>query len=66
MNQLIVVTFDHFDDAKTAMASLRSLERQGRISFEDNRALGEVHVPALGTGRSPAEPSPAQRSPANP
>src|SRR5213596_2539458 len=35
MNQLIVVAFDHFDDAKTAMNSLRSLERQGRISFED-------------------------------
>jgi len=35
MNQLIVVAFDHFDDAKTAMASLRSLEKLGRISFED-------------------------------
>ena len=49
MNQLIVVAFDHFDDAKTAMASLRSLEKQGRISFEDTAIVqrdpdGEAHV----------------------
>jgi uncharacterized membrane protein len=35
MNQLIVVAFDHFDDARKAMASLRALEREGRIRFED-------------------------------
>ena len=49
MNQLIVVAFDHFDDAKTAMASLRSLEGQGRISFEDTAIVqrdpdGKTHV----------------------
>jgi uncharacterized membrane protein len=49
MNQLIVVAFDHFDDGKTAMASLRSLESQGRISFEDTAIVqrdpdGKVHV----------------------
>jgi uncharacterized membrane protein len=46
---LIVVAFDHFDDGKTAMASLRSLESQGRISFEDTAIVqrdpdGTVHV----------------------
>ena len=49
MNQLIVVAFDHFDDAKTAMASLRSLERDGRIRFEDTAIVqrdpdGTAHV----------------------
>jgi uncharacterized membrane protein len=49
MNQLIVVAFDHFDDAKTAMTSLRSLEGQGRISFEDTAIVqrdpdGMAHV----------------------
>ena len=49
MNQLIVVAFDHFDDAKTAMASLRDLEGQGRISFEDTAIIqrdpdGTAHV----------------------
>ena len=49
MNQLIVVAFDHFDDAKTAMASLRSVEGQGRISFEDTAIVqrdpdGKAHV----------------------
>jgi uncharacterized membrane protein len=49
MYQLIVVAFDHFDDAKTAMASLRSLEGQGRISFEDTAVVqrdpdGKAHV----------------------
>ena len=49
MNQLIVVAFDRFDDAKTAMASLRSLEAQGRISFEDTATVqrdpdGKAHV----------------------
>jgi uncharacterized membrane protein len=49
MNQLIVVAFDLFDDARTAMASLRSLERQGRIRFEDTAIVerdpdGTAHV----------------------
>ena len=49
MNQLIVVAFDHFDDAKTAMTTLRSLEREGRISFEDTAIIqrdpdGKAHV----------------------
>jgi uncharacterized membrane protein len=49
MNQLIVVAFDHFDDAKTAMASLRSLENESRISFEDTAIVqrdpdGTAHV----------------------
>ena len=49
MNQLIVVAFDHFDDARTAMASLRALEREGRIRFEDTAIVerdpdGTAHV----------------------
>jgi uncharacterized membrane protein len=49
MNQLLVVAFDHFDDARTAMASLRSLERAGRIRFEDTAIVerdpdGTAHV----------------------
>ena len=49
MNQLIVVAFDHFDDARTAMRSLRGLEREGRIRFEDTAIVerdpdGTAHV----------------------
>jgi uncharacterized membrane protein len=49
MNQLIVVAFDHFDDARTALSSLRGLERAGRISFEDTAIVerdpdGTTHV----------------------
>jgi uncharacterized membrane protein len=49
MNQLLVVAFDHFDDARTAMARLRSLEREGRIRFEDTAIVerdpdGTTHV----------------------
>ena len=49
MNQLLVVAFDHFDDARTAMAALRGLERDGRISFEDTAVVqrdpdGTAHV----------------------
>jgi uncharacterized membrane protein len=33
--QLIVIAFDHFDDARTAMAGLRTLEREAQIRFED-------------------------------
>ena len=35
MNQLIVVAFDHFDDARNALNQLRSIERAGRVRFED-------------------------------
>jgi uncharacterized membrane protein len=49
MNQLIVVAFDHFDDARNALSSLRGLEREGRISFEDTAIIerdpdGTAHV----------------------
>ena len=35
MNQLIVVGFDHLDDARNAMKRLRELESDGQIRFED-------------------------------
>ena len=35
MNQLIVIAFDHFDDARNAMKGLRGLEHKRRIRFED-------------------------------
>ena len=49
MNQLLVVAFDHFDDARTAMSTLRRLEHDGRISFEDTALVerdpdGTAHV----------------------
>ncbi len=49
MNQLIVVAFDHFNDAQSAMRALRSLEKAGRISFEDTAIVqrdpdGTPHV----------------------
>jgi uncharacterized membrane protein len=49
MNQLIVVAFDHFDDARNALARIRSLEREGRISLEDTALVqrdpdGTAHV----------------------
>jgi uncharacterized membrane protein len=49
MNQLIVVAFDHFDDARTALQRIRSLEREGRISLEDTALIqrdpdGTAHV----------------------
>ena len=49
MNQLVVIAFDHFDDARSALASLRSLEREGRIRFEDTAIVerdpdGSAHV----------------------
>jgi uncharacterized membrane protein len=49
MNQLLVVAFDHFDDARTAMGTLRGLEREGRIRFEDTAIVerdpnGTAHV----------------------
>jgi uncharacterized membrane protein len=49
MSDLIVVAFDHFDDARSALGSLRELERDGRISFEDTALVerdpdGTTHV----------------------
>ena len=49
MNQLLVIAFDHFDDARAAMAGLRQLERRGQISFEDTAIVerdpdGPAHV----------------------
>jgi uncharacterized membrane protein len=49
MNQLIVIAFDHFDDARTAMAGLRALERAGQVRFEDTAIVerdpdGTAHV----------------------
>jgi uncharacterized membrane protein len=49
MNQLVVVAFDHFADAREALRRLRELERNGRIRFEDTALLerdpdGTAHV----------------------
>jgi uncharacterized membrane protein len=49
VNQLMVIAFDHFDDARNAMKALRDLERAGRIRFEDTAIVerdpdGNVHV----------------------
>jgi uncharacterized membrane protein len=49
VNQLLVVAFDHFDDARTVMASLRALEKEHRIRFEDTAIVerdpdGTAHV----------------------
>ena len=49
MNQLIVIAFDHFDDARSAMRDLRNLEHDGRIRFEDTALVerdpdGTAHV----------------------
>ena len=47
--ELIVIAFDHFADARTAMAGLRTLERAGQIRFEDTAIVerdpdGTAHV----------------------
>jgi uncharacterized membrane protein len=49
MNQLIVIAFDHFGDARNSMSGLRRLEREGRIHFEDTAIVerdpdGTTHV----------------------
>jgi uncharacterized membrane protein len=49
MNDLIVIAFDHFDDARTALGRLRKLETDGRIRFEDTAIVerdpdGTAHV----------------------
>lgn len=49
MNHLLVIAFDHFDNARTAMAGLRALEQDGQVSFEDTAIVerdpdGTAHV----------------------
>ena len=49
MSQLIVVGFDHLEDARAAMRRLRELEAEGRIKFEDTAIVertedGKAHV----------------------
>ena len=49
MNQLIVVGFDHLEDARAAMKRLRELEAEGRVRFEDTAIVerepdGTAHV----------------------
>jgi uncharacterized membrane protein len=49
MNQLIVIAFDHFDDARTALGKLREIEAAGHIRFEDTALVerdpdGTAHV----------------------
>ena len=49
MSDLIVVAFDHFDDARSAMRALRSIEHEDQIKFEDTAIVerapdGKLHV----------------------
>jgi uncharacterized membrane protein len=49
MNQLLVIAFDHLEDARTAMKRLRGLENEGKIHFEDTAIIerlpdGTAHV----------------------
>lgn len=49
MNQLIVIAYDHFDDARNTLKSLRQIEKDGRIRFEDTAIVerdpdGTAHV----------------------
>lgn len=49
MSHLVVIAFDHFDAARSALQSLRGLEAQGRVRFEDTALVerdpdGTVHV----------------------
>ena len=49
MNQLLVIAFDHFEDARSALRDLRNLEHDGRIRFEDTALVerdpdGTAHV----------------------
>jgi uncharacterized membrane protein len=49
VNQLVVIAFDHFDDARSAMRDLRELEAQRLIRFEDTAIVqrdpdGTAHV----------------------
>lgn len=49
MNQLVVVTFDNVDAARDALRSLRRLEQEGHVAFEDTAIVsrdpdGTTHV----------------------
>lgn len=49
MNDLIVIAFDHFDDARSALGRLRDLERRRLVAFEDTALVerdpdGTAHV----------------------
>jgi uncharacterized membrane protein len=49
MNQLVVVSFDNLDSARSALNAMRDLERRGQISFEDTAIVsrdpdGTTHV----------------------
>ena len=49
MSDLIVVSFDKLEDARSAMASMRELEHQDAVKFEDTAIVeraadGKVHV----------------------
>lgn len=49
MTQLVVIGFDTADEAREVLRSLRDLERQGQISFEDTAIVsrdldGKAHV----------------------
>jgi uncharacterized membrane protein len=49
MNQLVVVAFDHLEDARSAMKRLRELEGEARVRFEDTAIVerlpdGSTHV----------------------
>jgi uncharacterized membrane protein len=39
MSQVVVVSFDSENDARSALASLRSLEKEGLVKFEDTAVL---------------------------
>jgi uncharacterized membrane protein len=49
MSNLIVVGFDHLDDARHAMQALRQIEHEGLVHFEDTALIertadGKTHV----------------------
>src|SRR5262245_65347393 len=39
MTELIVVGFDQAEDARTALASMRTLEKEGQLHFEDTAVI---------------------------
>ncbi len=49
MSDLVAITFDAEDDAPGALASIRSIEREGRLAIEDTAVVtkdadGTIHV----------------------
>ena len=49
MSQVVVVAFDSEDQARSALGSLRSIEKEGLVKFEDTAIIergadGQVHV----------------------